>query len=89
MRGEPASGLKLFLKWPQLFPFPASPSWFYVHSVLPEPYFQSAFFFFFFMRMMCLDFTEIERFHDTKDKSYELSSIYHLTAIEKDATLFL
>ena len=47
-------------------------------------------FFFFFMRMMCLDFIEIERFHDTvKDKSYELSSIYHLTAIEKDATLFL
>ena len=45
---------------------------------------------FFFMRMMCLDFTEIERFHDTvKDKSYELSSIYHLTAVEKDATLFL
>lgn len=46
-RRKPASGLKLFLKWPQLFPFPASPSWFYVHSVLPEPYFQSAFFFFF------------------------------------------
>ena len=42
------------------------------------------------MRMMCLDFIEIERFHDTvNDKSYELSSIYHLTAIEKDATLFL
>lgn len=42
------------------------------------------------MRIMCLDFIEIEWFHDTvNDKSYGLSSTYHFAGIEENAILFL